>query len=124
MQADKLKFFQSPFRWIFYDFSDKETEVLAEEFFSKINILVDSDVTLCELKNNGTVKMRKLYKKRGNSSMDIEDMGFWTKNQGFSDNGFERSTARRRGNLKGTNLNTCLVITHKDSLNHLTDKRY
>nr|QNH68025.1 ionotropic receptor 1 [Apriona germarii] len=67
--------------------------------------------------------MRKLYKTRINSSINIEEMGFWTKNQGYSDYGFEKNTARRRGNLKGTKLNTCLVITNKDTLNHLTDKK-
>nr|AUF73086.1 ionotropic receptor [Anoplophora chinensis] len=50
-------------------------------------------------------------------------MGYWTKNEGFSDNGFEKNTARRRQDLKGTKLNTCLVITQKNSLYHLIDKR-
>lgn len=122
-QVDGLKYLQSPFRWIFYHSFETETKVVADKFFSEINILVDSDATLCELKNNGTVQIKKLYKRRSNSSIDIEEMGFWTKSQGYSDYGFE-NTARRRGNLKGTQLNTCLVITNKDSLNHLTDKRH
>ncbi|KAJ8955120.1 hypothetical protein NQ318_009013 [Aromia moschata] len=52
-----------------------------------------------------------------------EEMGYWTKDKRFIDYGFGKNTIRRRKSLEGTKLNICIVITNRDSLNHLTDKR-
>ncbi|KAJ8964546.1 hypothetical protein NQ314_004843, partial [Rhamnusium bicolor] len=121
-KADELKLFSSPFRWIFYH-RNMSTRSIVDGYFSEINILVDSDASLCETQENGTVLIKKIYKRRQNFSVDTEDMGYWTKDGGFVDYSFEKNTAVRRKDLMGTKINTCIVITHNDTLNHLSDRR-
>ncbi|KAJ8955116.1 hypothetical protein NQ318_009009 [Aromia moschata] len=119
-RVNELKLFTSPFRWILYY---TQSETILKSYFLDLDLLVDSDVTLCKLLENKTVLMTKIYKILSNYSMQTEEMGFWTKDGVIVNYNFEKNIARRRKNLDGIELNTCIVITNKDSLNHLTDRR-
>lgn len=83
--------------------------------------MVNSDVNLLQNYKNGTTILRKIYRLHDN--IQVEPIGYWNKDEGFNNFEIEEITIRRRTNLKGISLNTCIVITNNDSLNHLTDKR-
>ncbi|KAG5871323.1 hypothetical protein JTB14_016720 [Gonioctena quinquepunctata] len=118
-KANMMKLFVSPFRWVFYSHETK----LIEHTLSNLHILIDSDVSLLQLHDNESVTFRKIYKRHIDHSFVVEELGYWTKDEGFKDNGIEKNILRRRNDLHRTILNTCIVITNNDSLNHLTDKR-
>lgn len=117
-QANEHNRFSFPQKWIF-----PHTKPLSEmkEYFRKLDILVDSDVNLLEININGTATLRKIY--RLHYDLLVEPIGYWNKDDGFKNIEIEQITTRRRNNLKGLILNTCIVITNNDTLNHLTDKR-
>lgn len=58
------------------------------------------------------------------SELIFESFGSWEGKAGLNITEKEPITAKRRKNLVGTTLNTCIVITNNDTFNHLTDKRY
>ncbi|CAH1989643.1 unnamed protein product [Acanthoscelides obtectus] len=117
-QADSNMFFASPVKWIFYKHNDTNVS------FDNLNILLDSDVTVCTLQKNQTISIEKIYKMHKRCSINVETIGYWTLSGGLVEYGIEKNVLRRRGNLMGTTLDSCIVITNNDSLNHLTDKRY
>nr|ALR72541.1 ionotropic receptor IR2 [Colaphellus bowringi] len=121
-KANSLKLFSFPFRWIIYH-HEPINETIFEESFLSLDILVDSDVTLLEENKNKSVSATKIYKRHRNHPLVIEKMGYWTKTAGLRDDREEKIMVRRRKNLQQIPLNTCIVITHNDSLKHLTDKR-
>ncbi|CAH1989642.1 unnamed protein product [Acanthoscelides obtectus] len=116
--ADSNMFFASPVKWIFYKHNDTNVS------FDNLNILLDSDVTVCTLQKNQTISIEKIYKMHKRCSINVETIGYWTLSGGLVEYGIEKNVLRRRGNLMGTTLDSCIVITNNDSLNHLTDKRY
>lgn len=122
-KADAERLFATPFKWIVsYDYSYDVADLI--ENFTELNLLVDSDVTVAIMENQETFSLQKIYKRHVNGSMLVENIGNWTKRHGFVDNGYEKIIYKRRRDLKKTILNSCIVITNNDSLNHLTDKRY
>nr|CAH7747942.1 unnamed protein product [Callosobruchus chinensis] len=114
---NEKKLFAFPLKWIFYKRAETNTS------FDKINVLLDSDVTLCTLQQNQTIFIEKIYKRHERCPIIVEDIGYWTPSGGLFENDIGKNMIRRRSNLMGTTLNTCIVITNNDSLNHLTDKR-
>nr|WJJ63351.1 ionotropic receptor 75s [Pachyrhinus yasumatsui] len=122
-KANQKKLFASPFHWLVYH-QEQELQTLPTTMFFKLAILVDSDFNIAKLHSNGNVSVRKFFRKHpNNEEFSIEEFGNWNKKLGFMKcKNFESSVARRRKNL-GVVLNTSIVITHNDSLNHLTDKR-
>ncbi|XP_068908237.1 ionotropic receptor 75a-like isoform X3 [Tenebrio molitor] len=122
LRADAERLFATPFKWIVsYDYSYDVADLI--ENFTELNLLVDSDVTVAIMENRETFSLQKIYKRHVNGSMLVENIGNWTKRHGFVDNGYEKIIYKRRRDLKKTILNSCIVITNNDSLNHLTDKR-
>lgn len=94
-----------------------------EDKLSNLSILVDSDFNLAEKHAIGEVSFRKVFKKHPNGPMfQTETFGKWTQQEGFVKYNNELSILRGRKSL-GISLNACIVITHNDSLNHLTDRR-
>lgn len=101
--------------------------------FDDLHMLVDSEIIYIQYSKSNTTnsnstysnvtKVKKLYKYRKNTPILVEEIGEWTKSNGYKDLEINKELARSRQNLMGTSLKSCLVITHKDSLNHLTDKR-
>lgn len=83
--------------------------------FSNLTILLDSNFNLAELYANGDIYLRKIFRRHNKDAVYVtEDYGMWTK---------APMNITTRKNL-GINLTACLVITHNESLKHLTDKRY
>ncbi|KAL3269442.1 hypothetical protein HHI36_008512 [Cryptolaemus montrouzieri] len=114
--------FANPFKWILLYNEKSSLNIL--EHFENISLLVDSDVTLAGLGVNDTISLKKIFKHR--SYMDIieENVGVLNSNeQLILEPSFEVNRFRRRQDLKGIVLNSCIVITNNNSLNHLTDKR-
>lgn len=116
-QCNELKLFAAPYRWIITNSND--TRETITHLFSKINILVDSEVIIV----TKDYSLTKIYKLTTNSKPIVESFGYWEKDLGLNITEKERITAKRRKNLSGTVLNTCIVITNNDTFNHLTDKR-
>nr|XP_015835109.1 PREDICTED: glutamate receptor ionotropic, delta-2 isoform X2 [Tribolium castaneum] len=122
--ASEQKQFATPFKWIVYYNNPVELSFFIDEYFTKTNILVDSDVTLATINpTSGTFDLNKIYKRKINGSIIIENIGIWGRGLGVTDTGYEKITYKRRRNLTKTVLKSCIVITNNDSLNHLTDKR-
>lgn len=122
-KANNGRFFASPFKWLIY-LKNENFEYNLNATFAKVDILVDSDVNLAMFSDNNTAILQKIYKRRRALPIIFENFANWTQEEGIEEaENFERVTARRRRNLDGLILNTCIVITNKDTLNHLTDKR-
>lgn len=107
-------------KWIFLKNSNKGT---VETIFNNLDVMVDSDITLMTQNGNAIVSIEKLYKVQNGEPIVLENIGYWTKKLGFVASGTSESLVRRRNDLLGIELSVCIVITHNDSLNHLTDKR-
>ncbi|XP_056633934.1 ionotropic receptor 75a-like [Diorhabda sublineata] len=120
-KSNQLNYFASPYKWLI--FHSKPLNETIEKNFKNLDILIDSDVTLCQNLHNDTVAVTKIFKYRSNYPIEIENAGYWTKNGGYNDLDMEKIAVRRRRNMKGATLNTCVVVTNNDTLNHLTDKR-
>lgn len=121
--ASNAMLFTTPFKWIAYSNEALNGVDIADQYFGQLHVLADSDVTLAVLVGQSeTYSIKKIYKICRNSSLIYEDFGEWD-GKLFHENIFKENSYRRRKNLKKTILNTCIVITHNDSLNHLTDKR-
>ncbi|XP_030768286.1 ionotropic receptor 75a-like [Sitophilus oryzae] len=120
--VDEFHLFSSPFRWLLL--SDNAILKNIIDNMRNLSILVDSDLNLAETMQDDRIIIRKIYKKHIKSSeFLVEDYGSWEKGLKFRKNeNFEIITARRRKKLN-IQLDTSVVITHQDSLNHLTDKR-
>lgn len=90
--------------------------------FANLNVLIDSDVTVASYQSENFYSIQKVYQNRNDLPILKEVVGFWKLSDGFIST-TTLISANRRKNLMGTTLNTSLVITHNDSLNHLLDKR-
>lgn len=92
--------------------------------FEFLDILVDSEIMLANReKKRDRYEVVKIYKRRNVLPVISEQLGNWSLEQGFRLVRNPEITSRQRKDLMGTELKTCMVITHNDSLNHLTDKR-
>lgn len=118
-QANKNKLISAPYRWILIN----KKSTIPNELFDDLNILIDSDVTIASYQSENYSSITKIYQRRRFLPVVTEDVGFWKLNTGFISTATTLILATRRKNLMGTTLNTSLVITHNDSLNHLLDKR-
>ncbi|KAL1514088.1 hypothetical protein ABEB36_003407 [Hypothenemus hampei] len=120
--ANQTQLFSSPFKWILYHSNPVET-ILND--FRDLWILLDSDFILVEVLLNRTeLIIRKIFKKHvKDKKFEIENAGIWRRNYGFVEqSNYTNIVVRDRKNL-GINLRASLVITHNDSLKHLTDQR-
>lgn len=67
--------------------------------------------------------VQKVFTYKENEKIVFEEWGYWTEREKFVITAAEKTIIRSRMNFKGMSLNTCIVVTHNDTLNHLTDKR-
>ncbi|GLV44368.1 Ionotropic receptor 64a [Carabus blaptoides fortunei] len=106
MLANEENLFASPIKWLIIN-NDLNRNVMeiVEEYFTGMNILVDSDVSLVNQIVEVKYSIVKLYKRQKHGELVIENY------------------AVKRKNLQNTNLRTAIVITHNDTMNHLTDYR-
>uniref|UniRef100_A0A6P7FKM0 Ionotropic receptor 75a-like isoform X1 n=1 Tax=Diabrotica virgifera virgifera TaxID=50390 RepID=A0A6P7FKM0_DIAVI len=109
-----------PFKWIL--FHSTPLEGLLENTLQNLDILVDSDVTLCYFQDTEAT-LTKIFKYHHTLPLQKENAGFWTKD-GLDGFGIEKNIAKRRNDLKGITLKVCMVITHNETYKHLTDRRY
>ncbi|XP_060528319.1 uncharacterized protein LOC132703210 [Cylas formicarius] len=107
--------FALPNRWLAYYKS--EDYVLSYVLKAlKIPVMVDSDFSLIEIRSDGAARVKKIYKKHKTSdSFEVEEHGAGT-------NAIAVDSTFKRRHLDVT-LNACIVLTHNNSVNHLTDKR-
>ncbi|KAF5303151.1 hypothetical protein FQR65_LT08314 [Abscondita terminalis] len=117
-QADEKMFFSSPYRWFLINNNLNFHDVI--NLLATVQILPDSDVTLAQRIENG-FELMKLYKlERG--GLVIEDkLGYWYLNQQkLCVKEWKLMERKRLGRIV---LNTSLVITDDDTLNHLIDHK-
>lgn len=88
-----------------------------------LNISISSDISLSRINGSEEVMVEKVFKYKRNENIVFEEWGYWTEKQKFVITAAERILIRRRMNFKGMSLTTCIVVTHNDTLNHLTDRR-
>lgn len=112
--------FSAPYKWFIY-YNTQETMDIISKYLMNIDILMDSDVTIAK-QNVLAFEFAKIFRRRQNLSYVFEEIGSWSENDGLIMN-YNKVTAIRRKNLMGITLNNCIVITHNDTLNHLSDKR-
>ncbi|KAJ8986031.1 hypothetical protein NQ317_013916 [Molorchus minor] len=119
-EVNDLKYFASPFRWILYN----EHNTSFKQSLDNLNILIDSDVTLCEVQVNRSVLLKKVYKRHPQRPLEVERMGYWTKQVGIMDYGFEKiHVEEEKSNGKNkhidsiTKVNYVLVEHLKDIIN-------
>ncbi|XP_076290416.1 ionotropic receptor 75a-like [Lasioglossum baleicum] len=114
--------FNAPNRWLLLrDRRSYKSSDLASvaSIFKNARVLPDSEVFLAISRANFT-EIRSIYRRSLFGEVVIEDRGTWTADQGLS-TGDVLPTSRRRRDLYGTLLKSCIVITDPDTINHLTD---
>ncbi|CAG9853643.1 unnamed protein product [Phyllotreta striolata] len=116
-KSDALNLLSLPYKWVLFHSKPLGSY---EKYFYDLNFSINSEINALQKYKNGSTILRKIYELKGD--LQIENMGIWENNI-FKSFDIERITVRRRKNLKNITLNTCIVITNNDSLNHLTDKR-
>lgn len=91
---------------------------------NRLNILINSQVSLAtSMLNSSEYSIMKVYKIKEKTKLKFEVDGYWKKNIGYKNLESTPILAVRRKNLNQIKINTCLVITHNNSLQHLLDKR-
>nr|XP_022912415.1 glutamate receptor 1-like [Onthophagus taurus] len=121
--AEHFRLFSHPNRWVIILKESNNNDKYLAELFATKSILPDSEIMVL-IKNDSSqhLKINKIYKPSLNSSLITEYFGVWTKTN-YKVTPTDSITAIRRKDLMGIQINTCLVITHNDTLNHLLDKR-
>lgn len=122
MQANKLKLFSAPYKWLMLSAQERNA-IENMERFEKIQVLLDSDVMLSNLVSPEMYNISKVFKRKVNLPLIFYDFGSWTKRDRFYLHENTKRGDRSRRDLNGTNLNSCIVITNNNTLNHLTDRR-
>lgn len=117
LKAQELGQFDYPHRWIL--FCEKE----CIESVRKLSISISSDIGLCRVNGYESVIVEKIFKYIKEGELILESFGSWTKLTNVVITQKEENLFRRRNNFGGILLNTCIVVTNNDTLNHLTDKR-
>ncbi|XP_076222964.1 glutamate receptor U1-like isoform X2 [Nomia melanderi] len=91
-----------------------------EETFREMAVFPDSEVFLARRLRGDFTEIRSIYRRGPLSEVVLEDRGNWTADGGVLPRDL-LPTSRRRRDLAGTHLRSCLVITDPDTINHLTD---
>ncbi|XP_076222960.1 ionotropic receptor 75a-like isoform X2 [Nomia melanderi] len=91
-----------------------------EETFREMAVFPDSEVFLARRLRGDFTEIRSIYRRGPLSEVVLEDRGNWTADGGVLPRDL-LPTSRRRRDLAGTHLRSCLVITNPDTINHLTD---
>ncbi|XP_011300833.1 glutamate receptor ionotropic, delta-2 isoform X2 [Fopius arisanus] len=122
--------FVAPAKWIILrdsrvndgGFSQLMMEINDElvSLLSNFDIFPDSEVVVSQRLNQTTMELSALYRPSSGQSLIIEDLGTWSHEDGLCLCNYDQSS-RRRVNLQGIVLNTSLVMTDLNTLNHLTD---
>ncbi|XP_076375130.1 ionotropic receptor 75a-like [Megalopta genalis] len=123
LSANETEMFTAPNRWLLLrdrrSSSDRSDLESIAEIFRDMRILPDSEVFAAVSRQNFT-EIRSIYRRSLSGEVVLEDRGNWTTDRGLSA-GQTIPTSRRRRNLRGTLLKSCIVLTDPDTINHLTD---
>lgn len=117
-----MQLFSSPYRWILIN-NQAFNKSAIKNTLNALNILVDSEVITANPISENSYTLHKIYKRGTTLPVVKDEVGFWKPESGFVSTTSKLATVRYRNNLMGTILRTCIVVTHNDSLNHLTDRR-
>ncbi|XP_076634541.1 ionotropic receptor 75a-like [Colletes latitarsis] len=90
------------------------------EAFTDMNVFPDSDVILATRLRDDFTEITSIYRPSPSRGVVLEDRGNWTTDHGLKMKNLYPASRRRR-NLQGTHLKSCLVMTDPDTINHLTD---
>nr|APC94349.1 ionotropic receptor 2 [Pyrrhalta aenescens] len=115
-QANELKLFSHPYKWIVLDQADQKT-------FEGIFLTVDSRVFIIKnIVENDIYRIVSWYKIEENSSEFLEnDVAEWHPKRGFLL--YNELNSVNRSNMMGLNVNVTYTAMFSDSYNHLDDFR-
>ncbi|KZC14435.1 Glutamate receptor delta-1 subunit [Dufourea novaeangliae] len=99
---------------------DRSIEDEVSHIFRDANVLPDSEVFLARRLRDNFTDIYSIYKPSPTGELIFEDRGNWTTDRGLQPNN-RIPVSRRRRDLRGTHLRSCLVMTDPDTINHLTD---
>ncbi|XP_076244128.1 ionotropic receptor 75a-like [Calliopsis andreniformis] len=98
---------------------ERSTNEIAE-MFKDMTVFPDSEVLLVTRLRDDFMEVTSIYRPSPYHDVIVEDRGDWTMDRGLRQKDFEVAS-RRRMDLQGTHLRSCLVMTDPDTINHLTD---
>lgn len=99
--------FSWPFKWLMLQSNNNNNQSNAQSLLSNADIYPDSEVLIWDSESN---RLLSIYRNSFNSHYRNELRGFWTKNKFIVLD--KNITSRRRRNLNGTHLKSCLVVRH------------
>ncbi|XP_031624941.1 glutamate receptor ionotropic, delta-2-like [Contarinia nasturtii] len=112
-------FYGNPYRWVFYDINQAQISELEQ-----LPFLTDSNILIVRSETSSTFILQQFYKIHAKANeVYYESFGTWSFADGLFDNRTNRILSKRRRNLKGRIISVSMVLTHNDSINHLTDYR-
>lgn len=118
-EANSSSLFASPFRWLLITNNEKSLSSLLYDF----DVLIDCRVSMAVKRNDYSYAIKKLYKLKSNLPIIYEMEALWNEKIGYVTYESQSIMAVRRKDLQGIVINTCLVVTNNDTLQHLLDKR-
>ncbi|XP_055837082.1 glutamate receptor ionotropic, delta-2-like isoform X2 [Episyrphus balteatus] len=100
---------------------ERESNELILKTFKNLEVMPSSEVyCLAKVKEYSGYVIKQVYRKSMQHVLILELFGFWSKNI-LIDRRTISTTSIRRKNMEGLKLRASLVLTHNDSINHLTD---
>ncbi|XP_016839636.1 glutamate receptor 2 isoform X1 [Nasonia vitripennis] len=115
-KADREYMFAAPFKWLLTQRSNDTDDLVSR--FAEVGAYPDSEVTVWQKE---TGQLLSIYRTNGNNDHLIEDRGSWMEEDRRMLVGDTNVTSRRRKNLGGIGLKSCLVITDPNTIHHLDD---
>lgn len=104
-EADREYMFAAPFKWLLIQRSNDTDDLITR--FAEVGAYPDSEVTVWQKE---TGKLLSIYRTNGNSSHLIEDRGSWKEEDRRMVVGDTNVASKRRRNLGGIELKSCLVV--------------
>ncbi|CAK9828789.1 Ionotropic receptor 75a [Anthophora retusa] len=123
--ANGTGMFMAPIKWLLIQdratVSGNSTRGI-EETFKDMAVYPDSEVILARRveAGNSFTEITSVYRPSPFRGVIVENRGNWTSDGGVRLVNFH-AASRRRKDLLGTPLKSCLVMTDPDTINHLTD---
>nr|QNL15110.1 ionotropic receptor 75u [Aulacocentrum confusum] len=129
LQMDLNEMFIAPNKWLILqnleNFPDKNLTLTIntedfKRYFEALQVYPDSEVTVGQRIDENFINIISMYRPGPSGNIILEDRGFWSDLEGLQISD-KNPTSRRRQDLQGTHLKSCLVMTDLDTLNHLSD---
>lgn len=98
--------FAAPFKWLLIQRSNDTDELLSR--FADVGAYPDSELTVWQKEKD---RLLSIYRTNDNSSHLIEERGSWRKEDGRVVVADANVASRRRRNLGGIGLKSCLVVS-------------